>query len=197
MALPGCCSRRACRRLTTARGLLRHPSGGGWLRSESVAGLRRNQWLEWIGITGCFAPESAIQRELDRRLAAAWTSDPTRQREKVLQRELTRTRKAIDRLLIAYQEELLSLDELRRRMPELRQREHALRTELNSILDQISDRAIYLQLAETLSDFLSRLRTSADTLDVQERQRIVASSSGTSWSATRRSSSNTPFPYPP
>ena len=114
-----------------------------------------------------------IQRELDRRLAAARTSDPTRQREKALQRELTRTRKAIDRLLTAYQEELLSLDELRRRMPELRQREHALQTELNSILDQISDRAIYLRLAETLSDFLTRLRTSADTLDIQERQRIV------------------------
>jgi len=27
-----------------------------------VAGLRRNQWLEWIGITGCFAPESAPPR---------------------------------------------------------------------------------------------------------------------------------------
>jgi hypothetical protein len=24
-----------------------------------VAGLRRNQWLEWIGITGCFAPDTA------------------------------------------------------------------------------------------------------------------------------------------
>jgi hypothetical protein len=24
-----------------------------------VAALRRNQWLEWIGITGCFAPEPA------------------------------------------------------------------------------------------------------------------------------------------
>jgi site-specific DNA recombinase len=86
---------------------------------------------------------------------------------------LTRTRKAIDRLLTAYQEELLSLDELRRRMPELRQRERALQTELNAILDQISDRAIYLRLAETLSDFLTRLRTSADTLDIQERHRIV------------------------
>jgi hypothetical protein len=80
---------------------------------------------------------------------------------------------AIDRLLTAYQEELLSLDELRRRMPELRQREHALQTELNSILDQISDRAVFLRLAETLSGFLSRLRSSADTLDIQERQRIV------------------------
>jgi site-specific DNA recombinase len=75
--------------------------------------------------------------------------------------------------LTAYQEELPSLDELRRRMPELRQREHALQTELNSILDQISDRAVFLRLAETLSGFLSRLRSSADTLDIQERQRIV------------------------
>jgi site-specific DNA recombinase len=127
----------------------------------------------WNEVVRLLEDPDLIQRELDRRLAAARTSDPTRLREKALQRELTRTRKAIDRLLTAYQEELLSLDELRRRMPELRHREHTSQTELNSILDQISDRAIYLRLAETLSDFLTRLRTSADTLDVQERQRIA------------------------
>ena len=127
----------------------------------------------WNEVVRLLEDPGLIQRELDRRLTAARTSNPTRQREKTLQHELTRTRKALDRLLTAYQEELLSLDELRRRMPELRQREHALQTELNSILDQISDRAIYLRLAETLSDFLTRLRTSADALDVQERQRIV------------------------
>jgi site-specific DNA recombinase len=127
----------------------------------------------WNEIVRLLEDPSLIQCELDRRLSAARTSDPTKQREKALEREVTRTRKAIDRLLTAYQEELLSLDELRRRMPELRQREHALQTELNSILDQISDRAVFLRLAETLSDFLSRLRSSADTLDIQERQRIV------------------------
>jgi site-specific DNA recombinase len=58
-------------------------------------------------------------------------------------------------------------------MPELRQRERALQSELQSILDQVNNRAVYLQLAETLSSFLARLRASADTLDVQERQRIV------------------------
>jgi len=32
----------------------------GWpTSSESVAGLRRNQWPEWIGITGRFASEYA------------------------------------------------------------------------------------------------------------------------------------------
>src|SRR5271165_1583934 len=127
----------------------------------------------WTEVVRLLEDPSLIQNELDRRLTAARTSDPTRRREKSLQREVTRTLKSMDRLLTAYQEELLSLDELRRRMPELRQRERTLQTELRSIIDQISDRAIYLRLAETLSDFLSRLRTSADTLDIQERQRIV------------------------
>src|SRR2546429_891453 len=41
------------------------------------------------------------------------------------------------------------------------------------MIDQINDRAAFLRLAETLTAFLSRLRSNADTLDVAERQRIV------------------------
>ena len=67
----------------------------------------------------------------------------------------------------------MELDELRQRMPELRHREHAMRAELQSIVNQVDDRAAYLRLAETISAFLTRLRTSADSLDVQDRQRIV------------------------
>src|SRR5271166_5044895 len=127
----------------------------------------------WTEVVRLLEDPSLIQNELDRRLTAARTADSATQREGALQRELTRTLKSMDRLVTAYQEELLSLDELRRRMPELRQRERTLQTELRSIIDQISDRAIYLRLAETLSGFLARLRSSADTLDIMERQRIV------------------------
>jgi site-specific DNA recombinase len=127
----------------------------------------------WTQIVRLLGDPSLIQNELDRRLAAARTADPARQRESVLHREVARTRKSIDRLLTAYQEELLPLDELRRRMPELRQREHTLQTELQAILDQVNDRAVYLRLAETLSAFLAKLRSAADTLDIQERQRVV------------------------
>jgi hypothetical protein len=118
--------------------------------------------IVWTEVIRLLEDPSLIQSELDRRLMAARSADPAKQRDKALQRELTRTRKSMDRLLTAYQEDLLSLDELRRRMPELRQREHALQTELHSILDQINDRAVYLRLAETLSAFLARLRASAD-----------------------------------
>jgi hypothetical protein len=51
-------------------------------------------------------------------------------------------------------------------MPELRQCEQNSQTELQSILEQINDRAVHLRLAETISCFLDRLRIAADTLDV-------------------------------
>ena len=72
-----------------------------------------------------------------------------------------------------YQEDLLSLDDLRRRMPELRKREQATQEQLSSILTGLADRAGYLRLAETLGSFLERLREAAKTLDVLERHRIV------------------------
>ena len=58
-------------------------------------------------------------------------------------------------------------------MPELRKREQSVSAELNAIESQLADRAGYLRLAETLTSFLARLRETAKTLDVVERQRIV------------------------
>src|SRR5215472_7504812 len=58
-------------------------------------------------------------------------------------------------------------------MPMLRQREQALRAELQAIADQANDRAAFLRLAETLTAFLSRLRSAAESLSVIERQKIV------------------------
>jgi len=127
----------------------------------------------WTEVVRLLEDPTLIQQELDRRLAAARAADPTKQREQTLERELVRVGKSIERLLTAYQEELLSLEQLRERMPQLRQRERALRTELQSIADQTRERATYLRLAETLTAFLARLRLAADTLDIVERQRIV------------------------
>ena len=114
-----------------------------------------------------------IQQELDRRLAAAQAADPKRTRTQAVERDLARVGKTIERLLTAYQEDLVSLDQLRERMPLLRQREQTLRQELNALVEQTRDRAAHLRLAETLSAFLTRLRASAETLDIVERQRIV------------------------
>ena len=129
--------------------------------------------IVWAEVIRLLEDPALIQQELDRRLAAARSSDPTKQREQSLRKELTRVGKSLERLLTAYLEELLSLEQLRERMPALRQREQTLRAELQAITDQANDRATFLRLAESLGAFLDRLRSTADTLDVLEPQRIV------------------------
>ena len=117
------------------------------------------------------ARRSAPHPERDR--AAAREADPTKRREEGLRRDVVRIRKSIDRLLTAYQEGLLPIEELRERMPQLRRRQQASNAELQAIADQSVTRTAYLRLAETLNTFLTRLRSSASALDVSERQRIV------------------------
>jgi site-specific DNA recombinase len=127
----------------------------------------------WTEVIRLLEDPTLIQQELDRRLAVARAADPTTKRERTLQRDLVRVGKSIERMLTAYQEDLLSLEQLRERMPSLRERQQALHTELRSIEEQTRERAVYLSLAETLSMFRGRLRVAADTLDILERQRIV------------------------
>jgi hypothetical protein len=81
--------------------------------------------IVWAEVVRLLEDPALIQQELDRRLAAARTSDPTRKREQNLRRELSQVDKGIERLLTAYQEELLSLEQLRERTPMLRQRQQA------------------------------------------------------------------------
>jgi hypothetical protein len=56
---------------------------------------------------------------------------------------------------------------------ELRKRQQAIGVELSAIQSQLADRNEYLRLAETITSFLARLRATAKTLDVSERQRVV------------------------
>jgi site-specific DNA recombinase len=127
----------------------------------------------WSEVVRLLEDPSLITAELNRRLAAAHAAEPSRRRQETLERELVRLNKAMDRLVTAYQEELLSLEELRGRLPDLRRRAQETTAELRALADQTAERAATLRLAESLSAFLARLRSGAQTLDIQERQRIV------------------------
>jgi site-specific DNA recombinase len=127
----------------------------------------------WSEVVRLLEDPSLITAELDRRLAAAHAAEPSRRRQETLERELVRLNKAMERLVTAYQEDLLSLEELRDRLPDLRRRAQGTQAELRAIADQTAERAATLRLAESLTAFLTRLRANAQTLDIQERQRIV------------------------
>ena len=127
----------------------------------------------WTEILRLLEDPSLIRAELERRHEAARKADPGQRHQAALERDLVQVRKRTERLLTAYQDELLTLDELRQRLPELRKRERSLQTDLEALRAKLDSRAGYLRLAETLSAFLDRLRTHAHDLDVIERQRVT------------------------
>jgi len=127
----------------------------------------------WEELMRLLEDPSVIQAELNRRVEAARKADPRKQRQESLQLEQARLEKSMDRLLNAYQEGLASLGQLRCRMPELRQQQQAVQTELQSLETMATDPAQCLQLVEALGDFRSRLQLRADTLEIVERQKIL------------------------
>jgi DNA invertase Pin-like site-specific DNA recombinase len=127
----------------------------------------------WDHVVAMIADPHLIRSEIDKRLERARTSDPaTRQRGR-LDLALAKATAAITRMIEAFQEQLVTIDELRARMPDLRARESNLRSQLGALEAQIADRDAYLKLADDLEGFLTQLRESAGTAEVPERQRVL------------------------
>src|SRR5467141_1923926 len=127
----------------------------------------------WNQIIRLLEDDTLLQAEIDRRKEAIRNTDPRRQRHETLRREQARLGKNIERLITAYQEGLLSLSQLRERMPELNKRAKTLEAEIQSFETGAIDEVKYLQLAENLSAFREKLHARAKTLDVRERQQIL------------------------
>jgi site-specific DNA recombinase len=127
----------------------------------------------WRELIRLLEEPALMQAEIDRRLAAARVADPFRRREQSLHQQQVRLQNRIERLLTAYQEELLSLEQLRQRMPALRKQQQAVDAELQSLALAAADQSRYLRLTETLADFCAKLHARADTLDVTEKQKIA------------------------
>ena len=129
--------------------------------------------LVWNEIMRLLDDPALIQSEIDRRRAIAQNTDPFRRRQQELRREQVRIEKNSERLVTAYQEGLVTLSQLRQRMPALQKQAWAIESELRSLEMAAVDEARYLQLAESLAGFRSKLRARANTLDIAVRQQIL------------------------
>ena len=76
-------------------------------------------------------------------------------------------------MIEAFSEQLITIDELRARMPHLRARETSLRGQIDALDAQAADRDAYLTLANDLEGFLAQLRGNAATATVEDRQRVL------------------------
>ena len=127
----------------------------------------------WNEVIRLLDDPGMIQAEIDRRQDAARNADPLRKPEEELRREQARVEKSSERLVTAYQEGLVTLSQLRQRMPTLQKQTHAVESELQSLKMAAMDEAKYLQLAESLAGFRSKLRLRADAMDIAARQQIL------------------------
>jgi len=129
--------------------------------------------LVWAGVLELLANPSLVRAEIDRRLADLRASHPVDVKRDVATKELARLRAGITRLIEAYQEQLISLDELRTRMPSLRHRERAVQNQLAALDAELVDAETYITLAESFEGFLAKLHDAAQSLDVADRQRVL------------------------
>jgi site-specific DNA recombinase len=127
----------------------------------------------WDQIIRLLEDDTLMQAEIDRRKETARNADPRRQRQDALSREQVRLGNNVERLITAYQEGLISLLQLRERMPELTKKSKAVVAELQSLKTGAMDHARYLQLAENLNAFREKLHARAKTLAICERQHIL------------------------
>ncbi len=129
--------------------------------------------LVWTRVLGLLEDPTLIQAEIDRRIQTLRAAHPATGRRDTLQRDLTRAQGALRRLLDGYQEQLVTLDELRARTPELRKRQAALQAQLNALDAELHDAETYLELTETLEGFRARLGINAEDLTIEQRQEII------------------------
>jgi site-specific DNA recombinase len=129
--------------------------------------------LVWEEVRRLLEDPTLVQAEIDRRLTALRTEHPAAHRREALERDLTRAVGAIERLIEAYQEQLIALDDLRTRMPTLRKRQTTLQAQLDALDSELHDAETYLKLADTLEGFLTRLNDGLDHLNLDEQQRVL------------------------
>jgi site-specific DNA recombinase len=127
----------------------------------------------WDHITGLLTDPHLIRTEIDKRLQAASSSDPVTRQRTQLECALAKTTTGITRMIEAFGEQLITIDELRARMPDLRARETNLRGQIDTLDSQLADQQSYLTLASNLEGFLTQLHDNTGTANVEERQRVL------------------------
>jgi len=129
--------------------------------------------LVWQHVIGLLGNGDLIQNEIQRRIKESQNTSLTQKQQGSLQSELNKVRNGIDRLLDAYQEEMLPLDELRSRIGSLRKKETTLAKELNALKFKCVEQQQFSRVETSVNGFLGCLKERAKSLNIDERQKVV------------------------
>ena len=129
--------------------------------------------LVWSHLMELLRTPKLVEDEIARRKRASREGRLAMRSRKALQEEIQRLETQINRLLDAYQEELLTLAELRQRTTPLNRRMATTRTDLAKAEAAVVDKGRLDLIARDVNSFLECLQVHQERLTFEEKQQIV------------------------
>ena len=128
----------------------------------------------WKSIIHILKDPNLIKDEVKRRLSQI-DMGMFKKKAHGLEKKISYVDNEINRLLDAYQENCIDLEELKTRMGKLKHNKNTLKNELDRIgIDGLTEKKM-LDLKEAISLFSSKVHVSKDVLGIHEKREIVRS----------------------
>jgi site-specific DNA recombinase len=128
--------------------------------------------IVWQQIVQLLEDPMLIQREVEKRVEETRKASPVLKQKEAIVRQRNKLSQSMDKLLDAYQEGLITIGQLRIRMPELQKRVNTTEKELENLKNHelaLDQRLQYLD-AES---FTSQLGVNVNQLDIKEKKKIL------------------------
>lgn len=129
--------------------------------------------LVWEHLIALLQDPFLVRDEIVRRRDAYKDGTPARKRKNTLEKLIKRRQRQMDRLLDAYQEELMPLETLRQRMPMLKNQLEAAKKEHADIASIMTEEYRLIDMTTTVEEFLYCLKSNVHGMDVLQQQKIV------------------------
>jgi site-specific DNA recombinase len=129
--------------------------------------------MVWEHLIELLQTPKLVEEEISRRKQASRESQLNKRRQQELANEAKRSEKQINKLLDAYQEDLLTLDELRQRASPLQKRLKSVKAEIAKAEASALDEGRLDTIGEEVASFLNCLRDHKQKLTLEEKQQIV------------------------
>jgi site-specific DNA recombinase len=128
--------------------------------------------IVWQQIVQLLEDPTLIQREVEKRVEETRKASPVLKQKEAIVRQRNKLSLSMDKLLDAYQEGLITIAQLRIRMPELQKRVNATEKELESLKNHelaLDQRLQYLDA----QSFTNQLGVNVNQLDIKEKKKIL------------------------
>jgi len=128
--------------------------------------------LVWQSIVELLRQPALIQQEINKRVAETKQSDPMLNQKTFLEKQKAKAIKAMDKLLDAYQEGLIAIGQLRKRMPELQRKVNETTKQLQEIHTHEITLGNQLELLD-ITTFTKQMANNLVDLDIFDKRKIM------------------------